>query len=134
MVTAHVFASLSHKAQNRIILGLGAGAGSSHLCYCIGLDHLAAKLEEGIKAIQSLWTATPEKPVTFNGRYFKLKKVGAPLKPVGIIPIYVASYGPKMIEVTAKFADGWIPESHSPSTYKVTLENVYARMKKVWKK
>jgi len=130
MVTAHGFASLSHAAPNRILLGLGAGAGSSHLYYGIKLDHLVARLEEGIRVIKSLWTATPEKPVAFNGRYFKLEKAGTPEKPEGNIPIYVASYGPRMIEITAKFADGWIPESHSPNTYRVTLEKIYTLMQK----
>jgi alkanesulfonate monooxygenase SsuD/methylene tetrahydromethanopterin reductase-like flavin-dependent oxidoreductase (luciferase family) len=30
-----------------------------------------------------------------------------------------------MIEITAKLADGWIPESHTPKTYKTTLEKIF---------
>lgn len=134
MVTAHAFASLSHIAPNRLILGLGAGAGSSHFYYGIKLDHLATKLEEGIKVIRALWKATQEEPAHFRGKHFSLEKAGSPLKPLGNIPIYVASYGPKMIEITAKLADGWIPESHTPSTYKVTLKRIYSLMKKFERK
>lgn len=95
MVTAHAFASLSHIAPNRLILGLGAGAGSSHFYYGIKLDHLATRLKEGIKVIKALWTSTSEKPAHFKGKYFRLEKAGSPLKPASNIPIYVASYGPK---------------------------------------
>jgi len=129
MVTAHAFASLSQLARSKLILGLGAGAGTSHFPYGIELDHLTRRLEEGIRVIRLLWESVPEKPAHFEGKHFNLKKAGSPLKPLSAIPIYVASYGPKMIEITAKLADGWIPESHTPETYKVTLEKIFATMK-----
>ncbi|HIE19052.1 TPA: LLM class flavin-dependent oxidoreductase [Candidatus Bathyarchaeota archaeon] len=130
MVTAHAFATLSQIAPNRLILGLGAGAGTSHFYYGIKLEYLATKLEEGIKAIKSLWVASPGKPAYLEGKHFHLRKAGSPLKPTGKIPIYIASYGPKMIKITAKLANGWIPESHTPNTYKVTLEKISSLMKK----
>jgi phthiodiolone/phenolphthiodiolone dimycocerosates ketoreductase len=129
MVTAHAFASLSHVAQSRVILGLGAGAGTSHLRYGIKLDNLASRLREGITVIKLLWSSTAEKPANFRGRYFSLEGAGSPLKPLGYIPIYVASYGPKMIEITAELADGWIPESHTPATYRTTLDKIHSLMK-----
>jgi phthiodiolone/phenolphthiodiolone dimycocerosates ketoreductase len=130
MVTAHAFASLSQIAPSRLILGLGAGAGTSHFSYGIKLNRLAARLEEGIKVIKALWMSAPEKPAYFEGKHFSLKKAGSPLKPSSSIPIYVASYGPRMIELTAKLADGWIPESHTPKTYKAALEKIFKIMKK----
>jgi phthiodiolone/phenolphthiodiolone dimycocerosates ketoreductase len=130
MVTAHAFASFSYIAPKRLILGLGAGAGSSHFPYGIQLNNLATRLEEGIRVIRLLWKSTEEKPACFEGKHFSLKKAGSPLKPLGNIPIYVASYGPKMIKTTAKLADGWIPEAHTPETYRTTLEKVFALRKK----
>jgi phthiodiolone/phenolphthiodiolone dimycocerosates ketoreductase len=130
MVTAHAFASLSHVAPRRVILGLGAGAGTSHFYYGIKLNHLATRLAEGINVIKSLWEATSENPANLKSQHFILEKAGSPLKPASKIPIYVASYGPKMIEITAKFADGWIPESHTPTTYRITLERIYTLMKR----
>lgn len=130
MVTAHAFASLSRIAPQRIILGLGAGAGTSHFYYGIKMNHLATRLDEGINVMKSLWEATPENSASLKGKHFTLEKAGLPLKPASKIPIYVASYGPKMIEITAKFADGWIPESHTPTTYQITLEKIYTLMKK----
>jgi phthiodiolone/phenolphthiodiolone dimycocerosates ketoreductase len=134
MVTAHAFASLSQLAPARLILGLGAGAGTSHFSYGIKLNHLVRRLKEGIKVIRALWESVPEKPSYFKGEHFSLEKAGSPLKPLSDIPIYVASYGPKMIEITAKLADGWIPESHTPETYRVTLEKIFTIMNKCERK
>jgi phthiodiolone/phenolphthiodiolone dimycocerosates ketoreductase len=134
MVTAHAFASLSHIAPERLILGLGAGAGTSHFPYGMKLDSLASRLYEGITVIRELWSSTVKKPAYFKGKHFTLKRAGSPLKPLSRIPIYVASYGPKMIELTARLADGWIPESHTPETYKKTLQKIFAYMKKAGKK
>lgn len=66
MVTAHAFASLSHIAPGRVILGLGGGGGTSHLPYGIEMDHLSSKLEEGITMIRSLWNATEHSPAEFG--------------------------------------------------------------------
>jgi phthiodiolone/phenolphthiodiolone dimycocerosates ketoreductase len=134
MVTAHAFASLSHIAPKRLILGLGAGAGTSHFPYGIKLNSLTTRLGEGIKVIRELWKSTIEKPAYFEGKHFTLKKAGSPLKPLNGIPIYVASYGPKMIEITARLADGWIPESHTPKTYKKNLQKIFAHMRKAGRK
>jgi phthiodiolone/phenolphthiodiolone dimycocerosates ketoreductase len=124
MVTAHAFSSLSHIAPGRVILGLGAGAGTSHKPYGIALNHLASRLEEGLRVIRLLWSAESDKPVNFHGRFFRLEGAGPPLKPKGEIPIYVASYGPRMLRLTAELADGWIPEAHTPSTYRLFLEKL----------
>ncbi|GEM_PF-5811816 len=101
MVIAHGFATLTRIVPSGIILGLGAGAGSSHIPYGIKMEGLAAKLEEGIKVIRALWEASPESPVSFRGRHFSLSRAGPPLKPKKEIPIYVASYGPKMLRIAS---------------------------------
>ncbi len=129
MVTAHAFASLSHLAPNRIILGMGAGAGSSQRPYGMRLDHLAGKLEEGIKVIRALYDATAENTADYSGKYFALHRAGSPMKPASQIPIYVAAYGPKMLSITARYADGWLPESHTPQTYRDTFAKIQQEMK-----
>ncbi len=129
VVTAHAFASLSRLAPNRIILGMGAGAGSSQRPYGIRLDDLARKLEEGIQVIRALYDASPAKPAEYSGKYFALHGAGSPMEPASRIPIYVAAYGPKMLSITARYADGWLPESHTPQTYRETLAKIHREMK-----
>ncbi len=129
VVTAHAFASLSHLAPDRVILGMGAGAGPSQRPYGITMTKLASKLEEAIKVIRALYDAKPEKPAEYAGKHFQLQKAGAPMQPSSKIPIYVASYGPKMLSLTARLADGWLPESHTPQTYRGTLARIQGEMK-----
>jgi len=67
---------------------------------------LATRLKKGINVIKFLWKSTPKKLANFKGKHFFLEKAELPLKPASNILIYVASYGPKMIDITAEFADG----------------------------
>ncbi len=127
VVTAHAFASLSQYAPGRVILGIGAGGGTSQYPFGISLDHSVSKLEEGVRVIRSLWAARKE-PVNFSGKHFTLKNA-QPMFPQSEIPIYVASYGPRMLKLTAELADGWLPESHTPETYRITLLTIHEKMK-----
>jgi phthiodiolone/phenolphthiodiolone dimycocerosates ketoreductase len=128
LVTAHAFASLSHMAPGRVILGLGAGAGTTQYPFGISLDHSVSKLAEGIRVIKALWGARDAK-VDFAGRYFSLKNAQPPMFPITEVPIYMASYGPKMLELTAEVADGWLPESHTPETYRKTVRTIHEKMR-----
>lgn len=42
----------------------------------------------------------------------------------------MASYGPRMLELTAQLADGWVPEAHTPATYGKTLEKIQTLMRR----
>lgn len=128
LVTAHAFASLSHMAPGRVILGVGAGAGTTQYPFGISLDHSMSRLAEGIRVIRTLWGARDGR-VSYSGRYFSLRDAQLPMFPASEIPIYVASYGPKMIGLTAELADGWLPESHTPETYRETLGIIHQKMK-----
>jgi phthiodiolone/phenolphthiodiolone dimycocerosates ketoreductase len=128
-VTAHAFASLSHMAPGRVILGLGAGGGPSQIPFGVSLDHSVSRLGEGIRVIRMLWDAKEEK-VDFSGKYFSLKRAQLPMFPHSEVPIYVASYGPRMLSLTAELADGWLPESHTPETYRKTLRSIHAKMRR----
>ncbi len=67
-----------------------------------------------------------EEPVEFDGEYYQLPYVGEGAtglgKPLKImarpknrdLPIYLASIGPKNVQLTAEIADGWLPIFYSP--------------------
>jgi alkanesulfonate monooxygenase SsuD/methylene tetrahydromethanopterin reductase-like flavin-dependent oxidoreductase (luciferase family) len=118
MVVAHLFATLSHLAPGRVILGLGAGGGTSHAPFGISLEAPARTLAEGIEVIRLLWRATPQAPATFQGRRFRLVHAALPVLPPAPVPIYVAAQGPQMLRVAGRLADGWMPEAHTPQTYR----------------
>jgi len=69
-----------------------------------------------------------EKPVEFDGKYYQIPYqgddatgLGKPLKSIihgrADIPIYIASIGPKNVQLTAEIADGWLPIFFSPERY-----------------
>ena len=67
-----------------------------------------------------------DEPVTFEGTYYQLPYTGDGAtglgKPLKImhrpknpdLPIYIASIGPKNVQLTAEIADGWLPVFLSP--------------------
>lgn len=134
MVTAHAFASLSYLAPGRIALGLGAGAGTSHLPFGISVRNSFSKLKEGVDVIRALWKAEAGETVNYSGDYFSLKQAAAPLQPSTKIPIYLAAYGPRMLDLTARAADGWIPEAHTPESFRLILTALRQKMTKVNRK
>lgn len=121
MAVAHAFASLSHLAPGRLILGLGAGGGTSHLPFGISLEHAVSRLDEGIQAIRRLWQATPDQLAQYEGRFFQLRDAMLPIRPSQPVPIYLAAFGPRMLRLAGEQANGWVPEAHTPQTYKDAL-------------
>jgi phthiodiolone/phenolphthiodiolone dimycocerosates ketoreductase len=84
------------------------------------------RLEEGLEIIRQLWNSSIEKPQNFKGRFFTLNnahlQAGQDRQPVP--PIYLAAFGPRMLKLAGKAADGWIPHCHTPATYKMDLDTI----------
>lgn len=103
--------TVDHMSNGRLDLGLGAG-GSSDLEHSMtGIDVLpparrVERFEEYLEIVDQLL----RKPVTtYHGRYFHLD--GAIVEPDPIQkprpPIHIGANGPRMLRITAKFADAW---------------------------
>lgn len=63
------------------------------------------RFEESIQVMKKLWTGDW---VDFKGKYYRLKQAKLYVKPPTPVPIYVASFGPKVAEIAGKYADGYI--------------------------
>ena len=111
VVLARSVASLDLLTGGRVELGLGAGyflepigrMGGPVLTPGEAVDALA----EAIGVIRAIWTAGG--PVTRPGRYHPVDGVApgpAPAHPVGI---WVGAYRPRMLSLTARLGDGWVP-------------------------
>jgi hypothetical protein len=112
-VLARSAAALDILTGGRVELGLGAGyfldavasMGGPRLSPAQSVDALA----EAITVIRHLWTPGP--PVDFEGSYYRLDgaRPGPPAPhPIGI---WVGAYKRRMLELTARLADGWVPTS-----------------------
>ncbi|MFN2503441.1 MAG: LLM class flavin-dependent oxidoreductase [Acidimicrobiales bacterium] len=97
----------------RLVLGLGAG-GDDEATRAFGLEVLQGHqkveaLEEAIDVIRGLWTTAE---FTMHGRHFRLEAASIEPRPSRPIPIWVGAYGPQMLDLVGRKADGWLPTLH----------------------
>ncbi len=90
----------------RLILGLGAGWHQPEFdAFGLPFDHLAGRFEEAIKIIAPL---VKEGKVDFTGEYYSAPDCEMhPAPPEGGITVLIASKGPRMLRLTAQYADSW---------------------------
>ena len=121
-VLAQIATTIDHISGGKFILGMGAGEGMNLKAYNIPYDHALTKMSESIQLIKLFWKKG--KRVSFKGKFYQTNKAVLLPKPISEIPIWVASNGPKTIEMTAEIADGWLPLGVSTKFYKSGVEKM----------
>jgi probable F420-dependent oxidoreductase len=91
----------------RLLLGLGAGWNEpEYHAFGYPFDHRVARFEEAIQIISSLLKTGS---ADFEGEYYQVRN--CELRPRGPRPngppIIVGTTGPRMLELTARYADSW---------------------------
>jgi coenzyme F420-dependent glucose-6-phosphate dehydrogenase len=107
-IVAQAFATLRAMYPERIFIGLGTGEALNEvpLGYTWpSVKERVDRFEESILIMRKLWT---EDWVDYKGKYYRLKQAKLYVKPTTAVPIYVASFGPKVAEIAGKYADGFI--------------------------
>lgn len=109
---AKAAATIDVLSQGRFELGLGAGGFADPIHAMGGPRHTPKEsvdaLVEAIAIIRSCWIADGT-PVTFDGEHYRiagLKPGPAPAHPIGI---WLGAYGPRMVRIAGRLADGWLP-------------------------
>jgi F420-dependent oxidoreductase-like protein len=117
-------AGLDALSDGRFVLGLGSsGPQVIEGWHGVPFDHPVSRTEEVIGICRSVWKreriehAGPHYPIPLppdrgTGLGKPLKMINRPLRER--IPIYVASLGPRNVEMTASAADGWLPTLFLP--------------------
>jgi phthiodiolone/phenolphthiodiolone dimycocerosates ketoreductase len=118
--------TLQHTSKGRFILGIGAGERENTEPYGIPLTKAVSRFAESLEVIRLLWGSRG--PVDFDGEFFHLKDAALSLRPYlkRPPPIWVAAMGPRMLEITGRFADGWLPHTMSVARYEQALTRVRA--------
>ncbi|MFI0357261.1 LLM class flavin-dependent oxidoreductase [Actinomadura sp. 9N407] len=116
-VLARAAISLDLLSHGRVELALGAGyfwdaiesMGMARLTPGQGVDALG----EAIEIIRGIWDTDARGGVRVDGLYHQA--VGARRGPPAAhsIPILIGSSKPRMLELTGRVADGWLPALHS---------------------
>jgi alkanesulfonate monooxygenase SsuD/methylene tetrahydromethanopterin reductase-like flavin-dependent oxidoreductase (luciferase family) len=108
---AKAIATLGLLTDGRVELGIGAGAFWQAIEAMGGPQRSTGEavdaLEEAIQVIRLAWSG--ERTVSFDGRYYSLRGYHpgpAPSRPIGI---WVGAYRPRMLRLTGRLADGWVP-------------------------
>lgn len=109
-VVAKMAESLHRLTGGRLVLGLGAG-GSDAEFEAFGLGSMqpgvkVQALDEAIAGIRSLWGGPH---VELDGEHVRLRGATITPRPAGPIPIWLGAYGPRMLELVGREADGWLP-------------------------
>ncbi|MGW4340555.1 LLM class flavin-dependent oxidoreductase [Rhodococcus koreensis] len=122
---AQTILTLDHVTKGRTILGLGSGEQLNIEPYGMKWSTPVAKLAEGLEVIDLLMNCGSS-PVNFEGKHFHLRDAVMGLDPYGARApeIWLAAHGPRMLGLTAKYADGWIPTKMSPEEYRSSLGTI----------
>jgi alkanesulfonate monooxygenase SsuD/methylene tetrahydromethanopterin reductase-like flavin-dependent oxidoreductase (luciferase family) len=110
-VLAKAVASLDALSGGRIELGLGAGAFWDAIRAMGGPARASGEsveaLEEAIRIIRLAWSG--ERSVSFAGRHYRVKGWHPGPAPSRGIAIWLGAYRPRMLRLTGRLADGWVP-------------------------
>lgn len=113
-VLARSVASLDLLTGGRVELGLGAGAFWDAIA-AVGGPRLkpaeaVAALEEGIAVIRAMW-AVEQGTVRVDGTHHRVWGAHPGPAPAHEVGIWLGAYKPRMLAVTGRLADGWLPSS-----------------------
>lgn len=106
-------ASLDILSGGRVELGLGAGAFWDGVVAMGGERRTPGEaveaLEEAITVLRALWT--PGRGARFQGEHYELRGAKPGPFPAHPIGLWIGAYKPRMLELTGRLGDGWLPSS-----------------------
>ena len=125
MSIAQSFATLDHISKGHAVLGIGNGERENVEPYGMRFERQVSRLEEALIIIRMFWESGG-RPITYDGKFWKLRDAvfNLPLYQDRAPRIWIAAHAPKMLALTGRYGDGWVP------TLKTTAEE-YARRLRV---
>ncbi|MCC6612915.1 MAG: LLM class flavin-dependent oxidoreductase [Anaerolineae bacterium] len=112
-VLARSAASLDLLSNGRLNLALGSGA------FWDGIEAMGGRkltpgqaveaLDEAIDIIRGMLDAGAESPLRYAGQYYPINGAERGPLPAHDIPIWLGAYKPRMLRLTGRKADGWLP-------------------------
>lgn len=112
-VLARSIATLDHLSGGRVELGLGAGA------FWDGIEAMGGPrrtpgesitaLEEAIAIIRGIWDTSDRSVLSVRGEHYDVHGAKRGPAPAHDIGIWVGAYKPRILRLTGRVADGWLP-------------------------
>src|SRR3984893_13914713 len=119
--------ALADASGGRFILGLGAGwYRPEYAAFGLPFDHRVSRLEESLTVLPPLLRG---ERVSYEGRFLCLRDASL-VRTAGPPPVWVAAAGPRMMELTARHAEGWNGAWYGPdpSDFRASLGELRAAM------
>lgn len=111
-VLAKTVASLDVLSRGRVELGLGAGGFWDAIEAAGGPRRSPGEalraLEEGIAVIRGAWDIS-QRSVRVAGEHYRVAGAHPGPAPVHDIEVWIGAIGPRMLELTGRVGDGWLP-------------------------
>jgi phthiodiolone/phenolphthiodiolone dimycocerosates ketoreductase len=110
MSLAQSFVTLDHMSKGRAILGIGNGIRENTEPYGLPYGRNVERLEEALTIVRLLWSSGGT-PVSYEGRFWQLRDAvfALPLYKGKAPRLFVAAHFPRMLRLTGRFGDGWLP-------------------------
>lgn len=108
-ILANRAATVDHLSRGRLVLGLGAGWQiNEHHAYGIALEPPKQRVDRFEEAVQIIRSLLGQDRTTFAGSIYTIRDAPSDPKPVqSPLPILVGTGSPRMLRITARFADEW---------------------------
>lgn len=106
--------TLDEVSGGRLILGMGAGWHEPEFdAFGYPFDHRVSRFEEQLQIIRPILR---DRNVDFNGRFHRAEQ--CEIRPRGPrkagVPLLIAAFAPRMLELTARYADMWTTDWLGP--------------------
>jgi alkanesulfonate monooxygenase SsuD/methylene tetrahydromethanopterin reductase-like flavin-dependent oxidoreductase (luciferase family) len=102
--------TVDHISAGRLVLGIGTGwHEDEHRRYGIDLPPAAERVDRFEEAVEVISLLMAQERTTFTGRHYQLDDAHLEPGPVQQprIPILIAAHRPRMLRITARYADQW---------------------------
>jgi F420-dependent oxidoreductase-like protein len=121
--------SLATVSNNRFVLGLGvSGPQVVEGLHGAAFGHPLGRLRECVDIIR---LGLNSERLQYQGKHYVLPRPGGEGKPIRLsqpprpdLPIYLATLGPKSLEMTGEVANGWIGTSFIPEQADVFMDHI----------
>jgi phthiodiolone/phenolphthiodiolone dimycocerosates ketoreductase len=128
MTIAQSFVTLDHVSKGHAVLGIGNGERENVEPYGLPWNKQVSRLEEALTIIRLLWDNVGV-PVSYEGQFWTLRDAlfALPLYDDKAPRIWIASHAPRMLGLTGRFGDGWLPTLKvSGEVYRQRLDAILA--------
>ncbi|MFX1404806.1 MAG: LLM class flavin-dependent oxidoreductase [Promethearchaeota archaeon] len=131
-ITAQTVLTLDQISNGRAILAIGSGSPINLDPYGISWEKPVSKLREAIQVIKSLWLATEENPISFNGKFFSLENAFLQVRSIQQPhpPLYQSAFGPSSRQLAGELATGFLTAIETPQMLQESLKDVQSGTKK----